>query len=38
MIVKGEIIYCPDGTAHLVDNSSIVQAPYACLNDAALNH
>jgi hypothetical protein len=23
---KGEKVYCPDGTAHLVDDSSVVQS------------
>jgi len=24
---KGEKVYCPDGTAHLIDNYSIIKAP-----------
>ena len=25
--LKGDKVYCPDGTAHLIDDSSIVQCP-----------
>jgi hypothetical protein len=34
-VVKGEKVYCPDGTAHLVDESSISQNEYP--SDAQLN-